>query len=215
MLDVPSWAIPQLSVMDALAAVLAPYAEVVLHDLDCDEIVAIRNGFSRRRVGDPSLLSELPSQEAQDGRDLVLGPYEKVTAEGHRLLSVSAVVVDEQGKRRGLLCLNLDQAPVDELRRAVEALGGPHMQSRPAALFERDWREQIALLVDDWCRQQSRPRDQLRRAERLELIRQLDAADLFATRHAAQHAAEALGVSRATVYSLLKNARERGRETEH
>lgn len=191
--------------MEAVAAVLDPHAEVVLHDLALDEIVAIYNAFSGRRVGDPSLLSELPPPG--ESRSGLLGPYEKVSTQGRRLLSVSAPVCDEEGKQRGLLCVNIDKSPVDELLRVVSGLVGPSVQPRPAALFERDWREQITLLVDAWCRERHRRRDQLSRAERLELVASLDEADLFATRHAAQHAAHAMGVSRATVYSLLQESR--------
>lgn len=209
--DVPSWAVPHAAMMEAVVAVLAPHAEVVLHDLERDEIVLIRGAFSGRRPGDPSLLSELPPQGDHE-QGAVIGPYEKVTAQGRRLLSVSVPVRDERGERRGLLCVNIDKSPVDELVRAVSALAGPVVQARPAALFERDWREQIALLVDGWCNDRGRLRDQLTRAERLELVGRLDAADLFATRHAGQHAALAMAVSRATVYSLLKESRRQQKD---
>jgi predicted transcriptional regulator YheO len=39
------------------------------------------------------------------------------------------------------------------------------------------------------------------------IVRDLDEQDLFATRRAAEHVAQALGVSRATVYQLLREAR--------
>jgi predicted transcriptional regulator YheO len=47
----------------------------------------------------------------------------------------------------------------------------------------------------------------LTRVQRLELVRALDERGLFATRNAAAHAAGSLGVSRTTVYALLKEAR--------
>lgn len=202
--DLPQWARPHVSVMEAMAA-LNPHVEVVLHDLERDVIVFICNGFSGRTVGEASLLSELPAPLTP--AQALLGPYEKVGTDGRRLLSASAVILDEQGDRRGLLCINVDQSPVDDLLRAATVLAGPAPHPRPPALFERDWREQIALLVDAWCRERHRRRDQLTRADRLELIGVLDGADLFATRHASQHAAQALDVSRATVYALLQQSR--------
>ncbi len=204
MLDDSSWVEGHRPVLEAVARLLHPHAELVLHDLDRDVVVAIVNGFSGRVVGDPSLLAELPDGEPGAW---VLGPYEKVTTDGRRLTSVSAVVRDGQGRRRGLLCVNLDRSPVDGLLRAVAALAGPQVQPRPPALFERDWREQIALTVDQWCREHQLRREALTRADRLELVAALDRADLFTTRHAAQHAAVAIGVSRATVYTLLRQSR--------
>ena len=43
--------------------------------------------------------------------------------------------------------------------------------------------------------------------QRLDLVRVLDGRGLFSTRNAAAHAGRALGVSRTTVYALLKEAR--------
>jgi predicted transcriptional regulator YheO len=106
----------------------------------------------------------------------------------------------------GLLCVNLDRSPLDE---AIDVLSrfAAAVEPRPAALFERDWREQIALAVDAWCRDQGVGRERLSRTQRLELVRHVDALGLFATRRAAEHLALALGISRASVYALIKEAR--------
>jgi predicted transcriptional regulator YheO len=81
------------------------------------------------------------------------------------------------------------------------------VEDRPAELFDKDWREQILLVVDEECRSRHLRRDRLTREQRLELVRVLDDRGLFATRNAAVHAAAALGVSRTTVYALLKETR--------
>ncbi len=81
------------------------------------------------------------------------------------------------------------------------------VEDRPPELFDRDWREQILLFVDEECRSRSLRRDRLTREQRLDLVRVLDERGLFATRNAATHAGRALGVSRTTVYALLKEAR--------
>ncbi|MFE9846264.1 PAS domain-containing protein, partial [Streptomyces goshikiensis] len=43
----------------AVASLLGPYAEVVLHDPDTDRVLEIWNPMTTRRAGDPSLLGEL------------------------------------------------------------------------------------------------------------------------------------------------------------
>lgn len=189
----------------AIARLLSPNAEVVLHDIATDTIVGMWNGFSNRRPGDPSLLSDL-LPDIEDGQ-MFVGPYEKVTTDGRRLTSISAAVCDADGKARGLLCVNIDQSPLDGVLAVLTKLAKPPVSPRPPALFERDWREQIAVTVESWCQERHLARSSLSRAQRLELTAELDRADLFATRHAAAHAAQALGVSRATVYSLLREAR--------
>jgi predicted transcriptional regulator YheO len=194
----PPWVGTYAPVVEAVVALLHPHAEVVLHDVEPDRIAAIWNSWSGRVPGDRSLITaeDLPT----DGK--VLGPYEKVGTDGHRITSVSVLV--ENGA--GLLCVNLDRFPLDE---AIDALSrfAAAVEPRPQALFERDWREQIALTVDAWCRDQRLARDRLSRTQRLELVRHLDALGLFATRRAAEHLALTLGISRATVYALIKEAR--------
>lgn len=191
---------------EAIARLLSPHAEVVLHDIASDTIIGLWNGFSNRVVGDPALLtSELSEQAvAQTG---VLGPYEKVAADGRRLTSVSVVLPGADQKPELVLCVNLDRSPMDDVIAALRAMVAPAAEARPQALFDGDWREQIALAVDEWCRSKMVDRRRLSRAERLEIVRVLDDADLFATRHAARHVSLALDVSRATVYSMLNEVR--------
>jgi D-arginine utilization repressor len=182
-----------------IAALLHPFAEVVIHDVERDRIAAIWNPFSGRKVGDRSLLNELADTAPGFG---VLGPYEKVGSDGHRITSVSV----EADGGSALVCINLDRHPLDS---AVELLRSFAVatQPQPPALFERDWRESIAGLVDDWCRQHLRRRDSLNRSERIEIISELDHKGLFATRGAAAHAARSLDISRSALYELLKEAR--------
>lgn len=205
MVDLPAWAERMTPTCQAIADLLYPHAEVVLHDLARDVILGVWNGFSARQPGDSSLLSELPGNP---GEGLVIGPYEKVTIDGRRLTSISAAVLDADGATRGLLCVNLDRSPLDRIVTALTSLAAaPPMGPRPPALFERDWRDRIALQVDEWCRERGVHRDALARPDRIEIVRVLDEQDLFATRRAAEHVARALGVSRATVYQLLRESR--------
>jgi D-arginine utilization repressor len=78
---------------------------------------------------------------------------------------------------------------------------------QPHVLFERDWREEIHRVVDEWCRQQSTDRARLTRIQRVELLRVLDEKGLFATRNAASLVGFSMGLSRASIYSLLQEAR--------
>jgi predicted transcriptional regulator YheO len=204
MVEMPGWAERVVPTCEAVAELLRPNAEVVLHEIATDTILAVWNSFSGRRAGDQSLLGDSPGDPA-DGT--VLGPYEKVTPEGRRLTSITAAVPDEGGVTRGFVCINLDRSPLDGIIEALTALAAPVVQPRPAPLFERDWREQIALGVDEWCREQGVRRDALTRSDRVAIVGVLDDQDLFATRNAATHVATALGVSRATVYQLLRSTR--------
>src|SRR5512141_1896595 len=103
-MQAPDWARPVLPVGAAVAALLAPHGEVVLHDLAADRIVALWNPISGRAVGDPSLIAELGGL----GRDGPIGPYPTTLPDGRRVTAVSAVVPDAGGAPVGLLCVNVD-----------------------------------------------------------------------------------------------------------
>jgi len=200
---VPNWLEPHLPVCEAIVALFAPFAEVAVHDIRRDRVVGIWNPISERRVGDRSLIDELPPY-SEDAR--VIGPYAKVLADGRAITSVSVVLHNAKGAPRGLLCVNVDRSPFDGMIDTLVRFAAP-VEDRPPELFDRDWREQILLVVDEECRARRLRRDRLTREQRLALVRTLDERGLFATRHAAAHAGRALGVSRTTVYALLKEAR--------
>src|SRR5262245_39878289 len=90
-------------VCQAVALLLGPYAEVVLHDPGTDRILAIWNPMSSRSPGDPSLLGELDALDPS-ARD-VFGPYEKLLGDGRRLSSVSAILRDGDGRPAAMLCI--------------------------------------------------------------------------------------------------------------
>jgi D-arginine utilization repressor len=193
--DIDPWA----PIAQGIVALMHPHAEVVIHDVRSDRVAAIWNNFSDRSIGDESLLGEL---DGWGSGVSVLGPYEKVGTDGHRIVSVSVVIAEGNA----LMCINLDR---HELDNAVEMLQrfARAVVPQPQALFERDWREEIHRIVDEWCRQQSTDRDRLSRPQRVELVRVLDEKGLFATRNAASLVGFSIGLSRASIYSLLQEAR--------
>jgi predicted transcriptional regulator YheO len=200
---VPAWLEPHLGPCEAIAALFAPYAEVAVHDIRRDRVVGIWNPISRLRVGDRSLIDELPPHP-DDAH--VVGPYPRQLADGRAVTSVSVVLHNAKGAPRGLLCINFDRSPLDGMIDVLVRFAAP-VEDHPAELFEKDWREQISLVVDEECRSRRLRRERLSREQRLGLVRALDERGLFATRNAAVHVANALGVSRTTVYALLKEAR--------
>jgi D-arginine utilization repressor len=200
---VPNWLQPHVATCEAIVALFHPFAEVAVHDIRRDRIVALWNPISERKVGDASLLDELP-EYPEDAR--VIGPYPKVLADGRAITSVSVVLCNAKGARRGLLCINFDRSPLDGVIQLLAKFAMP-VQERPSELFDRDWREQIALLVDGECRTRQLRRDRLTRDQRLAHGHRIDERGLFATRNAAAHAARALGASRTTIYALLKEVR--------
>src|SRR5688572_17915696 len=184
-------------VAQAIAALLHPHAEVVIHDLRSGRIADIWNAFSHRKAGDDI--------ELHLDRD-VYGPYDKANVDGARLKSITAALRDDKGKRIGLMCVNMDVSQFDQAIKLLSAFAAPS-EPRPEAMFRQDWREHINLVIRAFLEQKRKALKALDREERIALIAEIDAAGLFAARNAAPHVASAMNVSRATVYALLNAAR--------
>ncbi len=200
---VPNWLEPHLPVCEAIVTLLAPYAEVAVHDIRRDRVVGIWNPISGCKVGDRSHIDGLPPRP-KGAR--VSGPHAKVLADGRAVTSVSVFLHSAKGAPRGRLCITVDRSPFDSMIDVLVRFAAP-VEDRPTEPIDNDWREQILLVVDEECRSRSFRRDRLTREQRLSLVRALDTRGLFATRNAAVHAGHALDVSRTTVYALLKEAR--------
>ncbi|MEV8377389.1 PAS domain-containing protein [Kribbella sp. NPDC056861] len=192
-------------VCDAIARLLSPHAEVVLHDPVKDEVIGIWSAFADRAVGDPSLLGELEELSAT-GPD-VYGPYPKSLADGRRLSSVSAVLRDDNGEPDVVLCINVDRTAFETASRVLAAFAAP-VVGQPRVLFEHDWSETLNELVADYVRERQVAVDQLTKEDRLELLVQLDKAGVLSQRRAVPTVARALQVSRSALYQLIAQARK-------
>ena len=194
-------------VCDAIALLLQPQAEVVLHDLATETVVHIANPFSRREIGEPSLLHEIDFRP-----DVALiGPYEKVNFDGRRIKSVSAVLRDRDARAIGVLCINLD---VTQLLAAVDLLAAltrvPSGAGQPAVLFQEDWHERINQYVHAWTARKNVSITGLSRAQKRQLVGELASDGAFGGKHAAAYVSRVLQLSRASVYNYLRAARGAG-----
>jgi D-arginine utilization repressor len=190
---------------DALARLLSPHAEVVLHDAVTDQVAGIWNPMSGREPGEPSLLGELAELTATG--EGVYGPYPKTLPDGRRLSSVSAVIRDDDGKPAYVLCINVDRTAFEEASRLLAAFAAP-VAGQPRVLFEHDWSETLNEIVGAYVRERGATVDRLTRADRLEVLGQLDAAGVLSQRRSVPAVARALRISRSALYQLLAEARK-------
>lgn len=189
---------------DAFARLLHPFAEVVIHDLALDQIVAIYNPFSRREVGDPSYLDCLGMNEQNS--EMVIGPYEKINWDGRRLKSISIVLRNEGGRAEGFLCVNLDVSQFGVVKDLLQQFlgNGTEMSEDTQRLFKEDLYEKVNIYVQDACRKRQVSLEALSRQEKQELVAELNAQGAFEGRNAANYIGRVLGLSRATIYNYLK-----------
>jgi D-arginine utilization repressor len=190
---------------EAVARLLSPHAEVVLHDPGSDRVMAIWNPISGREPGDPCLLNELGDLDEMDTQ--VYGPYPKSLADGRHLSSVSAVLRDSAGHPEVVLCINVDRTAFQEAARLLASFAAP-VKQQPQELFEHDWIEGVHDFVGDYVRQSGTQVNRLTRAERCALLAQMDAAGVFGRQRSIPVIARILQISRSSIYNLLAEVRK-------
>lgn len=193
------------AVADAIAALFRPHVEVVVHDLVSMTIAHIANPLSRRKPGDSSSADRFPDEAL---RQPVIGPYRKTSTDGRNMRSVTAVLRDPQGKPHGMLCINFDVSMLERVQDSLGALAFLPASPEPQTFFHDSWRQALEQMVRGYETTAGMSAMALDAAGRRELIRQIHDARILDIRNAAPAVAERLGISRASLYKYLKDARD-------
>jgi predicted transcriptional regulator YheO len=191
------------AIVDCIADLLGPSAEVVLHDVSqpTRSIVMIRNGHvTGRSVGAP--LTDLGFfMLRESGRRIdTLGVYRSPGVSGRQLKCNAANLRDENGHVEGILCINIEVGPEDN----------GNNRTNGSALTEHYWTDSARVIegmVHDACRQTENRNGDLTREQKLDLIREMDARGVFLARGAVKQVSEALNIATPTVYKYIRIAR--------
>ncbi|MBI5345982.1 MAG: PAS domain-containing protein [Chlamydiae bacterium] len=187
-------------IAEAISILFFPNVEVVIHDLKTGCITAIFNNFSKRVIGDESLLDKM--NKLSEDQEIFL-PYFKTNWDGRKIKSVTAVLKNQAGKPIGLMCINLDISKWEEMHHFILDLIKPATEM-PDFLFKNDWREKINIYVSTYLKQQALRLESLDRSEKQKLLLALQKEGAFETKNAASYIADVLQISRATLYNYLK-----------
>ncbi|MEU0246528.1 PAS domain-containing protein [Streptomyces sp. NPDC006235] len=197
-------------VVDGIAATFGPLCEVVLHDYRNPEksVVAVAGSVTGRTVG--GAMSEIGMRVLSRGDEAADElNYVTRTRSGTLVKSSTMVLRDSTGAVFGALCVNVDISAVSQVHDLLGALAG--LGAAPAELptttFGNDIDSVVDALVDAHQSKQRGSWAELDRAERLELFGGLDTRGVFAVRGAVEQVAARLGISRASAYNYLSQAR--------
>ncbi|MGW5636212.1 helix-turn-helix transcriptional regulator [Streptomyces sp. NPDC003832] len=197
-------------VVDGLVATFGPLCEVVLHDYRRPErsVVAVAGTVTGRAVG--GAMSEIGLRMVARGPDAEDElNYVTRTGTGALVKASTLLLRDSTGEVFGALCVNLDVTAVNEAHALLGALAGVGRDpaEAPVTTFGNDIDSVVDAILDAHQLRQNRGWAELDRDRRLELFRGLDGRGVFAVRRAVEHVAARLGISRATAYSYLSQAR--------
>ncbi|TQJ91799.1 transcriptional regulator [Streptomyces sp. SLBN-31] len=196
-------------VADGIAATFGPVCEAVLHDYRHPEnsVVAVAGSVTGRAVG--GAMSEIGMRvlargdQAEDELN-----YVTRTRSGKLVKASTMVLRDSTGAVFGALCVNVDVTAVGEAHALLGALAGlTDAGETPVTTFGNDLDSVVDTILDAHRIGPDRPWGGLDRAQRLDLFRGLDEHGVFAVRRAVEQVAARLGISRASAYSYLSQAR--------
>lgn len=193
-----------MPMLEGIVNLLYPYAEGAVHDLQKGQVIAIYNTMSKRKVGDPSPLTEL-GIEVKDFPD-VFAPYYKTNWDGTKLKCTSITVRDNAGEPIGLLCLNFNTSAFETMHLQLGTFLGLRNQDglNPIEQFAENWRQQITDSISEYAARNNIAPSALSKSQKSELVGKLYDHGLFNYRDAAAYIGQTLGVSRTTIYNYLK-----------
>lgn len=206
-----------IPLVEFMAAICGKNYEIILHDSSTPErsvIAAYNAHLSGRRVGDP--MTELARELIRDGSYLehnFVANYEGRIRGGKRFVS-STYFIKSEGELRGLICVNHDVedffAMGEHLTSLMQAFSLPG-QSQSTAAYTEHLDDSISNLSSNLIRTTvmgyatAGPR--MSTADKLDIIRTLDAQGIFSTKGSVGQVAQELNISEPTVYRYLQKVR--------
>ena len=192
-------------IVEALGKTLAPFCEVVLHDLTRPDhaIVRIENGMSNRLVGDGA--TELGLARISDpGMPDQIVNYANKLPDGRPLKSTSIGLRDSDGKFIAAICLNFDIGFFGDVVTYIQEF----TRATPLTLGITEFGDTSGRAsLEDVVRQFAAKRNVQPRAlsasQRHELVAELKQAGMLELRGALSRVAALIGVSRTTLYHYV------------
>ena len=211
-------------IAQGLGETLAPFCEVVLHDLLHPDhaILAIHNNLSGRHVGAPA--TELGLARISDSKfPQIVSNYANRLADGRQVKSTSIGIKDSRGRYIAALCLNVDLSLFLGLQHVLEQFGrigialsideslnpgatsAPRRHSKTISVQPvSSGADRIRTCIDQFAARHATTPRALKATDRRALIHELKISGCLDIRHAMETVARYLGVSRATVYNDVK-----------
>jgi predicted transcriptional regulator YheO len=187
----------------ALAAALGPGVEVVVHDLARlpASIVSIHGSFTGRAAGDPATNVLLELVAAGDG-DHLLG-YEGRLPDGRRVRS-STLLFPQGGRPTAALCINVDLSHWESVQQIAETMLGANLRASRPEDFATSVSELEATILREAICGVGVPVALMRKEHKVAVVMRLRSLGMFLLRDGVDTVAEALGVSRFSIYNYLR-----------
>lgn len=192
----------------ALKELFDPYCEVVLHDFSDFErsIVFVAGNVTNRSVGGPATDLLLTKARAGD-TDEDLFSYLTSLPGGRFMKSSTVFLRQPDGQAYGAFCVNFDITPFVSMRKALGLLVVTEEKGDVVETFAEEIEDTIHTIVTDALLELGQGIPLMTREEKIDLVGRLEEKGVFQVKKAVPIVADQLGLSRATVYNYLREAK--------
>lgn len=201
-------AVALVPLVEGIIKLFHPHVEGAIHDLKQGKVVALYNNISRRKVGDPSAVTEL-GVDIKDFPD-VFEPYYKTNWDGKKLKCTSVTIRDDSGYPIGLVCINFDISVFEGIGAQLDKLLSlPNKNGvNPVEQFGNNWQQQVRDFIDAYALAHNVAASAMSPKQKSDLVCDMYDHALFNYRDAAAYVAKQLDVSRTTIYNYLKKGKK-------
>ena len=197
-------------ICECIAREFGSDCEVVLHDLTRsydNTIVGIWNGHvTGRQIGGGGTNAGLAILRGT-AKPLDQYCYINKTQDGRTLRTTSKYILDEAGNLCGSLCINWDITKMLAGQEALANLLQTSASTPPSMpeVFSNSVDDLLDSMLSAAIETTGHSREALTREDKIAVVRFLDAKGAFLIKKSADRVADALGISRFTVYNYLNN----------
>jgi predicted transcriptional regulator YheO len=205
------------TVLEGLGGVVSPNTELILHDMrdPSRSTVALVNGHvTGRQIGDPIIAAPvddkgfellLEKRSSPKGMVTSICHYRSRTKDGRELLSTTVLLRNRKGLPFASVCANADLTDYQILHAALGRLIAPSTAAKDTKEGSRpNLDEMIEEIVAEAIQRAGIPVALMDKAEKLKVVSELTRRGVFMIKGAVERVAQALGVTRFTVYNYLE-----------
>lgn len=205
-----------LQLLPGLSQMLGPNQEVILHDLRHPDssIIGICGSVTGRTIGSPITNYVLHTLRTYGNNAPDRINYRTESRDGVVLRSSTIFIRDDAGEIIGCLCFNSNVAPVLNVINQLQSLVTFNTVVSPdldgisvEEHFATDVSDMMKDVVKKVMLKSSNP-GQMHKADKLQVVSELEESGVFHVKGAVEYVANCLHVSVPTIYNYLKEVRE-------
>lgn len=198
-----------IRIADMMVEMFGSRCEVAVHDFTNlqQSLIYIAGNVTSRKIGSPItdlVLNELRKEPA-DIKDIP--SYRTQSKEGNVMKSTTVFLRDEENKIIGALCTNYDISLFMQLGGEIAEFVDFQEEKQPSETFFNSVHDVIHEMVHQVLNRFKKAPSDMTMEEKVEVVGELDERGTFLIKGATEYVAQALGVSKFTVYNYLNRVR--------